>query len=193
MCSFRSQGAYFQVYGDPNLWYRTRIGQKPNLNQEELEEALRTTQFGKCIFKCDNDVVDHQVVNLEFENGATASFNMCSFNKGGRRMRIMGTEGEIWGAHGDDKLYYFSFKTRKTQEIRPSEEATVESIAGGHGGGDDGIVNALYDYIANDIEDGNLSEIGISVENHLITFAAEQARLENRVVDFKEYAAKYLK
>ena len=108
-------------------------------------------------------------------------------------MKVMGTEGEIWGAHGDNKLYLYSFKTKETTEIRPSDEATVESIAGGHGGGDDGIVNALYDYVANGVEDGNLSEIGISVENHLITFAAEQARLENRVVDFKEYISKYIK
>ena len=181
-----------KIYSKGRGWLGHAV-QKPEITPADIEEVLRTTQYGKCVFKCDNDVVDHQVVNLEFENGATASFNMCSFNKGGRRMKIMGTEGEIWGAHGDNKLYLYSFKTKETTEIRPSDEATVESIAGGHGGGDDGIVNALYDYVANGIEDGNLSEIGISVENHLITFAAEQARLDRCVIDFKDYAGKYLK
>ena len=57
--------------------------------------ALRTTQYGKCVFKCDNDVMDHQIVNMEFDEGITVSFTMCSFNEGGRQIRIMGTDGVL--------------------------------------------------------------------------------------------------
>jgi len=164
-----------------------------DLNEKIIEEGLRTTQFGKCIFKCDNDVVDHQVVNLEFENGATASFNMCAFNKGGRYIRIMGTDGELSGSHGSDTITYFDFKTRTLTDYHPSKENIDETIAGGHGGGDSGIVNALYKYMAEDICDSKLSEIAISVENHLIVFAAEESRLESKVVDVKEFSSRYLK
>lgn len=174
-------------------WYRGHAIQKPNPTEEQLEEMMRTTQYGKCVYKCNNDVVDHQVVNMEFESGAVASFNMSGFNKGGRHIRIMGTDGELYGCHGDNRIYYYSFKTKETQEINPMSENVGESIASGHGGGDGGIVEALYNYIAEGIVDSKLSEIGISVENHLIVFAAEQARLNKTVVDVQAYTAKYLK
>ncbi len=64
---------------------------------------------------------------------------------------------------------------------------------GGHGGGDEGIVNVLYDYLANDYNGDLLSEIGISVGNHLTVFAAEKSRLEGTVVDVTEFAKQYLK
>lgn len=67
------------------------------------------------------------------------------------------------------------------------------TLMGGHGGGDEGIVNVLYDYLANDYDGDLLSEIGISVENHLTVFAAEKSRLEGTVVDVKEFAKQYLK
>ncbi len=178
---------------DSRGWYRTHAFQLQNPTAEQVQQKLRTTQYGKCVFKCDDDVVDHQVVNMEFENGAVASFNMSAFNKGGRHIRIMGTDGELYGAHGDNVFHYYSFKTRETQEIHPSAKDMGESITSGHGGGDGGIVSALYKYIAEGIVDSKLSEIGISVENHLIVFAAEQSRLDRSVVDVKEYTKKYLK
>lgn len=57
----------------------------------------------------------------------------------------------------------------------------------GHGGGDAGIVNSLYDYIANGIETDQLSKIDISVKNHIIAFAAEKSRIEGIIVDIKEF------
>ena len=183
-----------KIYGiNARGWYRGHAIQKPNPTEEMLNEMMRTTQYGKCVFKCNNDVVDHQVVNMEFENGAVASFNMSGFNKGGRQIRIMGTDGELYGSHGDGVFYYYNFKTKETKEIKPSEEAVGESIASGHGGGDGGIVEALYKYIAEGIVDSTLSEIGISVQNHLIVFAAEEARLNKTVVDVQAYTAKYLR
>ena len=183
-----------KLYGiDSRDWFRYHAFQLQDPTEEQLQEKMRTTQYGKCVFKCNNDVVDHQVVNMEFESGAVASFNMSAFNKGGRHIRIMGTDGEIYGSHGDNMFYYYSFKTRQTQEIHPTAENLGESIVGGHGGGDGGIVEALYNYVANDIVDSRLSEIGISVQNHLTVFAAEQARLNRTVVDVREYTAKYLK
>ncbi|MBQ4527797.1 MAG: Gfo/Idh/MocA family oxidoreductase [Clostridia bacterium] len=168
-------------------WYAHHALQKDNATEEDYNRVLTKTQYGKCVFKCDNDVVDHQVVNLEYENGAIASFNMSSFNEGGRYIRIMGTEGEIYGNMSDNMLDYFNFKTREHTIIKPWEKNLDDSIVSGHGGGDSGIVETLYKYIAEDYDGDMLSEIAISVDNHITTFAAEKSRLNKTVVNLDEY------
>lgn len=166
---------------------------KVNPTDEDVMEALRTTQYGKCVFKCDNDVVDHQVVNLEFENGAVASFNMCSFNKGGRYIRIMGTDGELYGDMRKNTIEYFDFKTRVVETIIPTDERLAGKVLNSHAGGDECIVSDFYEYLTTDCDKSKFSEIGISVQNHLTTFAAEKSRLENRVIDVLEYEKEFLK
>ncbi|MDD6763213.1 MAG: Gfo/Idh/MocA family oxidoreductase [Clostridiales bacterium] len=190
-CYYNAVKLYLE--DEQNLWFRNACTKKVKPSNDEVEKVLRTTQYGKCVFKCDNDVVDHQVVNLEFENGAVASFNMCCFNKGGRFIRIMGTDGELYGDMEENMINYYSFKTKKNKIINPLEEMRDGSVVGGHGGGDEGIVGTLYKYLTEDYNGDMLSEIGISVYNHLITFAAEQSRLENRVINVEEFRRNYLK
>ncbi len=173
-----------KLYED--VWYQRVITKNPDPTEEEVDWALRNTQYGKCVFKCDNDVVDHQVVNLEFEDGCLANFNMCAFNEGGRHLRIMGTKGELTGAAGARMLDFFSFETRKHEEI--DTNAGKEGIKNGHGGGDPGIINALYEYLTDNCDDSALSTIDISSENHMIAFAAEESRLTGKVVDVFEYS-----
>ena len=190
-CYYNAVKLYLE--DEQNLWFRNACTKKVKPSNDEVEKVLRTTQYGKCVFKCDNDVVDHQVVNLEFENGAVASFNMCCFNKGGRFIRIMGTDGELYGDMEENMINYYSFKTKKNKIINPLEEMLDGSVVGGHGGGDEGIVEILYKYLTEDYNGDMLSEIGISVDNHLITFAAEQSRIENRVINVEEFRRNYLK
>jgi len=172
---------------ETNLWFREAATKKKKPTNEEVMEALRSTQYGKCVYKCDNNVVDHQVVNLEFENGGVASFNMCAFNKGGRYIRVMGTDGEIYGSIGDKLIEYYNFATREKTVVDLENAIASNSIVDGHGGGDSGIVNSLYDYIANDYPKENLSEIEISTKNHLIAFAAEKSRVEGKIINLKEF------
>ena len=174
------------VEDETNAWFREAASNMKNPTNEQVIEALRKTQYGKCVFKCDNDVVDKQVVNLEFENGAVASFNMCAFNKGGRYMRLMGTDGEIYADMEKDTIEYYSFKTKERVMVEVAPNDSKEGTSG-HGGGDVGIVESLYDYVANDIVTTQLSTIDISVKNHIIAFAAEKSRLEGKVIDIKEF------
>lgn len=156
-----------------------------NPTVEQTRQALRTTQYGKCVYKCDNDVVDHQTVNMLFEDNITATFTMCPFNKGGRFIHIMGTKGELHAAMADDSpIRIFDFETRVTEEIPMTGR---DGVAFGHGGGDEGIVYTLYDYLNGIGQSESISNIRISVENHLLVFAAEQARKNGTVVDFEEY------
>lgn len=184
-CYYNAVKLYLQ--DEENLWFREVAAKKKVPSNHEVAEALKATQYGKCVYKCDNNVVDHQVVNLEFEDGAVASFNMCAFNKGGRFIRVMGTDGEIYGDADTNIIEYYSFKTKEKTQICATDTKMSDSIVDGHGGGDRGIVNTLYEYIVNDYEGDQLSEIGISTKNHLIAFAAETSRLEGRIVNLRKF------
>ncbi len=187
-CYYNAVKLYLE--DEENDWFRNASTKKVKPTNDEVAEVLRTTQYGKCVYKCDNDVVDHQVVNLEFENGAVASFNMCAFNEGGRYIRVMGTKGELYGDMEENTVDFYSFATREHTIVNPLEQKLKSDITGGHGGGDAGLVEILYKYIMEDYDGDMLSEIGISVENHAIAFAAEQARVENRVVSLREFEGK---
>lgn len=168
-----------------NDWFRSAATRKTNPTDDMVKEALTHTQYGKCVFKCDNDVVDHQTVNLLFEDGVTATFTMNAFNKGGRFIHIFGTEGELHAAiDGETPISVYDFKSKTTKEY---DVVSTDGINGGHGGGDYGIISTLYYYL-NDEDDGLLtSNIETSVNNHLIVFAAEKSRMTNTVVDMEEY------
>lgn len=103
---------------------------------------------------------------------------------------LLGIEGETYGFIGDKLLKYFDFKTGEETNIDIENATASNSVVGGHGGGDGGIINSLYDYIANDCLKENLSKIEISVKNHLIAFAAEKSRVEDKIINFERIPEK---
>ncbi len=142
-------------------------------------DALRTGPYGRCVYHCDNDVVDHQVVNMEFENGKTATFTMMAFTRQEHRStRIFGTRGEIKADGSTIELY--DFLTDSVEKIETA--ASDGSILGGHGGGDFGLIHDFIEAVAN--QDFNMVLTGPeeTLASHLMVFAAEKARLEHRVV-----------
>ena len=192
-CPYNAIKLYYDDKG--NNWFRGTATKLPNPTDEEVMEALKTTQYGKCVFKCDNDVVDHQTVNMVFDGGTTVSLTMAAFNKGGRETRIMGTKGElraVMDAPGDKAISFFDFTTCKTSDIDTSLSVAGDSIVSGHGGGDEGIINALYGYLTGELKAEEVSEIEISCKNHMLVFAAEESRINGVVVNTKEYSKKYL-
>jgi predicted dehydrogenase len=175
-----------------NGWFRTTSTKHTNPTDEMVENALRTTQYGKCVFKCDNDVVDHQTVNMLFEDDVTITFTMNAFNKGGRFIHIMGTKGELRAsmADGNSPMLLYDFETKKTEEIKAIGK---DGLVYGHGGGDSGIVSTLYEHLNGEYTGCSVSDIRTSVDNHLIVFAAEESRANNTVVDFEEFVARLTK
>ena len=172
-----------------NLWFRgvaTLDLEAPS--DAAVEKALREGPYGRCVFTCDNDVVDHQVVNLEFEGGSTVSFTMNAFNRGGRYIHIYGTKGELSGTMGSGPLTLYSFATKTYTEI--DTKATGTTLVSGHGGGDSGIIADMLAYFANDNRSKSICDIRTSYENHLIAFAAEESRKNGTVVDLSAFEAK---
>lgn len=192
-CPYNAVKLYYD--DKKNLWFRGAATKIVDPTDEEVMHALETTQYGKCVFKCDNDVVDHQIVNMQFEDNSTVSMTMCAFTKGGRRTHIMGTKAELWAdtsVKGENAFTLYDFKTK--QFSHPDANITVsgDSIVTGHGGGDGGIINALYKYLMGEIAAEDVSEIEISCKNHLLVFAAEDSRKQGRVIDIDNYFEKYM-
>lgn len=172
-------------------WFKRHLADKVEPSDDEILNALKTTQYGKCVYKCNNNVVDHQTVNMEFEDDVTVVFTMCAFTKGGRKIHIMGTKGELTASMNDSSFEIFDFLTRETKEIPISAKVSGDSIMSGHGGGDDGIVDALYDYLTGVIGAEDVSEIGVSAQNHMLAFAAEKSRLDGKVIDMEAFCSQY--
>lgn len=137
-CYYNSVKLYLE--DESNDWFRDSATKKVKPSYEEVEKALWETQYGKCVYSCNNDVVDHQIVNLEFEDGVVASLTMSAFNKGGRQIRIMGTKGMLTGNAKDTFVSLYDFATGKTEEIHYVDIAFANDITGGHGGADRGQV-----------------------------------------------------
>jgi len=107
----------------------------------------------------------------------------------------MGTKGELvanMSMPSDQAFCLFSFDTNETTHINADYANVGDSITGGHGGGDQGIIADLYRYLTGELDAEDVSEIGISCENHMIAFAAEDSRRNGTVVSLKEYMEKYM-
>ena len=188
-CPYHYQKVYMS--DKTQRWMRLAVGRGLSKDfrptDEEVIEGLKNKNFGNCVYHANNNVVDHQVVNMEFEGGVTASLTMNAFNQGGRYIRVFGTKGELYANASDKEITVFSFDTRECSKVEVVE--TEESIMGGHGGGDYGIIEEMYDYMSGQYTGYCAADIEISVKNHIIGFAAEKARHLDKV----EYVAEFSK
>jgi predicted dehydrogenase len=179
-----------------NAWFRNAATMTSEFDyiatDEEVERALRETPYGYCVYDSDNTVVDHQTVNMEFEGGVLATFTMSPFNRGGRRIHVMGTEGEVYGDAGVGDLTVFTYRDRKTVVEKSSDMVQDESILGGHGGGDSRMIKALCELIATGKTSVSYCSTMTSARNHLAVFAAEESRHTGTVVDVTEYEKRFL-
>lgn len=178
-CRFSGYLLYPHPYHGP--WYSSAVTLH---GYSSLEEAMEKGEYGRCVFKCDNDVMDHQAINFEFENGATGTFSLTAFDAG-RRTEIQGTEClmrcvektgiiEIYNQIPGDLV--------KTYDIKSESSTTLDHY--------DTDIQLVMDLIAfiNEGDATNLSFIEGALHSHLACFAAEISRKEERVVYISELA-----
>lgn len=149
---------------------------------EAVEDALRHGPYGRCVYACDNDVVDNQTVMMEFAGPVTVNFTMTAFTPTiHRTTRIFGTRGFI----DTDfvRIRVFDFLTEKETVHDTSVRPDGATAAAGHGGGDYNIMKAFVHAVATGDPSGLHSDADASLETHRMVFAAEQSRLEGRIVD----------
>lgn len=172
-------------YSALRIYYRNRSGLGHMDLPEEgdkgpaILEHLKKGPYGRCVYHCDNDVVDHQVVMMQFENEISASFSMEAHTSyAGRRMRIMFTNGDIVG---DEELLTFSnFTTGEKVNWNVRDNVALSS---GHGGGDYGLVRDWLQAVSQRNPAILPTTIENSMESHLMAFRAEEARSSGTLLD----------
>lgn len=174
-CPYSAKSIYIAGWkkrGCPeNGWPYNVLTMALPLTEEALTKAIEEGPYGRCVFACDNDVVDHQITQMTFENGVKATLTMTGFTaEVGRILKFYGTTGEI---ELDE--------TRNVIEIKPfgGEKKVIEMsqlIEGGygHGGGDFGLISELYDILSGKANERTALEA--SLESHLMGIAAERSR-----------------
>lgn len=141
----------------------------------DVEKVLRDERinYGRCVYRSDNNVPDHQVVSMIFASGATANLTVTAFsNEIHRSLKIHGSKGEIAGDLEEGQI---------TVKVYGEGEETVdikarETDLSGHAGGD---VRMVLDFVRN-VRSGEplsgLTDINNSIESHRMAFAAESSR-----------------
>lgn len=161
-----------KLYKEKRAWLSHLNLEK--VNDKTILRELKNGPYGRCVYRCENDVVDHQISNFEFEGGITVAFSMeAHTHYGGRRTRIFGTKGDMFG---DEKSLTITNAISGKQDVW--DVGKNKSDGSGHGGGDHGLV---HDFVrAVSFQDPTMltSTIQASMESHLMGFQAEESRLD---------------
>ena len=154
------------------------------VTENGIIQKLKTSPYGRCVFRCDNNVVDHQIVNMLFENDITVSFTMSGVtDRGNRGIVIMGTLGQIEASFADNTVKVTPFG--KESEIFDITKLTDDLSC--HGGGDNAMMDVFLAKIRGEKTEA-LTDIDAAVESHMIAFAAEYSRLHGgQSVNIEEF------
>jgi predicted dehydrogenase len=156
----------------------------PNPAREARREALETGPYGRCVYRTDNDALDHQVLAVELDGGIIASFTLQGLATHERRtLRISGSAGELRGVLQTGEIEITRHGTLDAERIQ------IEGSEIGHFGGDEGLVAHFVDCVSREALDDALTSGRIALESHLLGFAAEQARETGSVVDLDAYCS----
>lgn len=151
---------------------------KTEQTEENIVRELPYSQYDRCVFACDNDVVDHQSTVLLFENGKTATHTMTAFSKEiYRDIKIYGTKAELVGVMENNEIEVRTFGGN----VKKIEVDISCAKTGGHSGGDFCMMSELYK-VLDGKEGKGVTYLDVSIESHLMSFAAERSRLNGGAV-----------
>jgi predicted dehydrogenase len=182
-CTFSALKRY--VYTDNRAEWPASVCSPTDHSLAAHFKAVQTGPYGRCVWQCDNDVVDHQVIAMEFPGEVTATFTMTAFtHEGGRRLRVHGTEAVLEFIDHAQEITITTFATGNVQKIAVGREQ------GGHGGGDTRMARDWLDAIHAKDPSRLVTTPQESLGTHAMAFAAEQSRLERRPVEIASLLGK---
>lgn len=160
-------------------WPLTILAQDPT--PAKIEEALRTGPYGRCVYHCDNNVVDHQVVMMQFEDGSSVNLTMHGHSHYEyRSTKIEGSHGRLMAEFGNGGSWI------KLDEHRTDWHMEFDTSAGlgeGHGGGDFQLVASFLKGVREGLFEETLQGTQEALESHLLAFAAEESRMNNQFIE----------
>ena len=175
-CPFSAKHIYINLWKNmesPEDRWPFNVLVNPPLTEEKLMKAIEEGPYGRCVYHCDNDVVDHQQTIMTFENGVKATLTMTGFTYGGgRRISFYGTRGQIVLDEAAGSITVAPFE--KDMEVIDISDLSEKGYA--HGGGDKGLINKLYDMLSGTAT--ATTSFDASVESHLMGICAEESRLK---------------
>ncbi|WP_407358708.1 Gfo/Idh/MocA family oxidoreductase [Microbacterium sp. LTA6] len=179
-CAYSATKIYRGFLGDETFERWPLAVLTTDVTASGIDRALRDGPYGRCVFDGQNDVVDHQVVNIEYQGGVTASFTVTAFTElDFRKTRLFGTAGSI---EGDGRtLVVHDFVEDRKYEVVPESRGNA-SAADGHGGADDALVQAFLHAVRTGDRSVLLSGPEESLATHRVVWLAEEARRTNAVV-----------
>jgi len=181
-CPAQEQCPYYA----PRLYLREDTGWPVNVISTDLSaearlRALREGPYGRCVYHCDNDVVDHHTINMEMENDTTVTFTMHGHSHNNvRTMRYDGTRATLRASEAADEIAIYDHLNGNEEVIPPGRGS------GGHGGGDTGVMNAFVETLRHP-DQPPLTSARASLDSHLMAFAAEEARAEGVMLSMSQY------
>ena len=188
-CPYSAKRIYHTHFGRDNVTDYINDVITAGINTRDVvEQALKTGPYGRCVYACDNDVVDNQTVMLQYEDAVTASFMMTAFTPTLQRTtRLCGTRGYIETDFAKIKTFDFLTETESVHDTRLT--AASATAAAGHGGGDYFLMKAFVHAVATGDTSGLFSGPDATLESHRTVFAAEHSRLTGTMVDLAAPAA----
>ncbi|GAA0929744.1 Gfo/Idh/MocA family oxidoreductase [Nonomuraea longicatena] len=173
-CPYSAKRLYLGCLGDPKSEFWPLGPVTPDATPAGVMSALETGPYGRCVYACDNDVVDQQVVIMEFAGGATVSFTMTAFTPlEHRKTRIFGSHGY---AEGDGRTIRVVDFTTGAEEVVDSQNGVGASLADGHGGGDAGLTRVFLEAVATRDQARLGADAEAALAGHRVVWAAERAR-----------------
>ena len=140
-------------------------------DNDKFLKYMLETPYGRCVYHCDNDAVDHQAVIMEYEGGITVSWQASAFTMETiRQIKVMGTKGEIEGCIDDDEFEIRDFASGNITEVHVHTPKTL------HSGGDECIMETFTKALRNPDEHDPMYDAGLSLQGHVMAFAAEESR-----------------
>jgi predicted dehydrogenase len=161
---------------EEDAWPYNVIAPPPD-SMERRREALETGPYGRCVWKCDNDVCDNQTVNIQFESGIHASFGLYALTADNtRRITVLTDEAEIAGDLRRGRLRIAPLSGR--MEVVEQQVVPLPPSDDHHGGGDLALLRTLREHLTTGAHQHVMSSLESSIASHVLAFLADESRLK---------------
>ncbi|HLR47399.1 MAG TPA: Gfo/Idh/MocA family oxidoreductase [Deinococcales bacterium] len=185
-CPYSAIRIYLERFEGHRDWPTSVL--TPDPTPGNVRRALEEGPYGRCVYRSDNDVADHQTVALEFAGGVTAALTVSAFTRDVTRdVNLFGSHGEIRGRMNTGEIAVTDFREGKTETVRVAESGD------GHAEADAGLITDFVGRLHGGGAGPALTDLNVSIESHVMAFAAERARHAGSTVAVGDFWAEVVR